>query len=169
MNKVTFREPRIGDIKSALEMMNSLVTEKAYITVQEKQTIKTESDYFKTLFKEKKKKQRVDLFIDIDGEVYGGATVSLIDNGARKHVGEVGILLRKEARGKGLGEKLLRKIMEKAVKELKVKIITLYVFTDNKIAINLYKKVGFKKIGTIKNGIGYYGRLLDNNIMIKYI
>lgn len=169
MNKVTFREPKMSDVKSALKMINSLVEEKAYITVQEKQTIRTEGDYFKTLFKEKKKKQRVDLFIDIDGEVYGSATVSLIDNGARKHVGEVGILLRKEARGKGLGEKLLRKIMEKAVKELKVKIITLYVFTDNKIAINLYKKVGFKKIGTIKNGIGYYGRLMDNNIMIKYI
>jgi len=169
MNKVTFREPKIGDIKSALEMMNSLVDEKAYITVQEKQTIKAESNYFKTLFKERKEKQRVDLFLDIDGEVCGGATVSLIDTGARKHIGEAGILLRSEARGKGLGEKLLKKIIEKAVKELKVKIIILYVFTDNKIAINLYKKVGFNKIGTIKNGIGHYGRLMDNNIMIKYI
>ena len=169
MNKITFREPKISDVKSALEMMNSLVDEKAYITVQEKQTIKNEKDYFKTLFKEEKEKTRVDLFLDINREVCGSATVSLIDNKTRKHVGELGILLKKKARGKGLGEKLFKKILEKAIKELKIKIATLYVFSENKIAINLYKKMGFKKVFTIKDGINHYGKLKDNNLMIKYL
>lgn len=169
MDKIIFREPKMSDVKSALEMMNSLVEEKVYITVQEKQTLKGERDYFKKLFKEKKEKTRVDLFLDINGKVCGSATVSLIDNGVRKNTGELGILLRKEARGKGLGEKLFKKIMEKAAKELKIKIVTLYVFSENKIAINLYKKMGFKKLGTIKNGISHYEKLTDHILMIKYL
>jgi ribosomal protein S18 acetylase RimI-like enzyme len=38
----------------------------------------------------------------------------------------------------------------KAVKELKIKIVRLDVLADNKIATNLYRKVGFQKLGTIK-------------------
>lgn len=169
MEKIVFREPKISDIKSCLEMINSLVDEKAYITVQKKMTLQEEKKYFKNMLKEIGEKTRVQLFIDIDGKVYGNAEVTLIDNNVRKHIGELGISLKKEARGKGLGEKLIRKIIEKAAKDLKVKIITLHVFTCNKVATNLYKKVGFKKFGTIKGGISYYGKLVDNNMMIKYI
>jgi len=169
MDKITFREPRISDLKSILEMINSLVEEKAYIVVQKKLTIREERDYLKNVIKEIKNKSSVYTVIDINGKVRGNAKVSLVDSGPRKHIGELGISIMKEARGKGLGEKLFKKIIEKAVKELKVKIITLYVVSENKIAINLYKKMGFKKISIIKKGYNHYGELLDNITMIKYI
>ncbi len=114
MDKITFREPKMSDVKSALEMMNSLVEEKAYITVQEKQTLKSEREYFIKLFKEKKEKTRVDLFLDINGKVYGSATVSLIDNGVRRHTGELGILLKKRSERKRTGPKTLRKDNEES-------------------------------------------------------
>jgi RimJ/RimL family protein N-acetyltransferase len=169
MDKITFREPKIDDIKSALEMINSLVEEKAYITVQKKLTLKEEREYFKNIIKDTKKKTRIDLILDINGEVCGSAGVCLLDNGIRKHVGEIGIALKKNARGRGLGEKLFKKTIEKAIKELNVKIVTLFVFKGNKVAINLYKKMGFKKLGVIKNGVSYYGKLIDDYLMIKYI
>jgi len=169
MDKITFREPKINDLKSTLEMINSLVDEKAYITVQKKLTIKEEKEYLKKVAKEIENKNAVYLNLDINGKVRGNARVSLIDSGPRKHMGELGISIMKEARGRGLGEKLFKKIVEKAVKELKVKIITLYVVSKNKVAINLYKKMGFKKISTIKKGYNHYGELLDNITMIKYI
>ncbi|MCK9445262.1 GNAT family N-acetyltransferase [bacterium] len=169
MDKITFREPKTSDVKSALEMINSLVEEKAYITVQKKLTLKEERAYFKNILKDAKKKMRIDLMLDINGEVCGSAGVWLLDDGIRKHVGEIGIALKKNARGKGLGEKLFKKTMEKAIKELNVKIVTLFVYKGNKVAINLYKKMGFKKLGVIKNGVSYYGKLIDNYLMIKYI
>ena len=159
----------MSDLKSTLEMINSLVEEKAYITVQKKLTLKEERGYLKKVAQETKNKNAVYLNLDINGKVCGNARVSLIDSGPRKHMGELGISIMKEARGKGLGEKLFKKIVEKAVKELKVRIITLYVVSENKVAINLYKKMGFKKISTIKKGYNHYGKLLDNIIMIKYI
>jgi len=159
----------MSDLQSLLLMINSLVEERAYISVQKKPTIAEERAYLKNKISEIEKKKGIELFLDINGKVCGGARVSLIDGGPRKHIGELGISIMKEARGKKLGEKLINKIIEKAVKELKVKIIILYVVSKNKIARNLYKKVGFRQISTIKKGYNHYGEFLDNIIMIKYV
>lgn len=50
-------------------------------------------------------------------------------------------------RGKGIGDKLLKYLIEK-YKEKDIKNITLEVKEDNIKAINLYKKYGFKKVST---------------------
>ena len=50
-------------------------------------------------------------------------------------------------RGKGIGDKLLNYLIEK-YKDSDIKNITLEVKEDNIIAINLYKKYGFKKVST---------------------
>ena len=169
MKNIVFREPRMSDVKSALEMINSLVDEKAYILVQKKLTLKEEKQFLKKLLKESKEKNEAAVVVDVNGKVYGIGSISRIDKEVRKHVGELGISLKKEMRGRGLGEKLIRKIIDKAHKELKIKIIILYAYSKNKVAINLYKKVGFKKLGTIKKGASYYGKLIDKDIMVKYI
>ena len=50
-------------------------------------------------------------------------------------------------RGKGIGDKLLKYLIEK-YKDSDIKNITLEVKEDNIVAINLYKKYGFKKVST---------------------
>lgn len=169
MDKISFRQPKMNDLKSMLSMINSLAEEKAYIIVQKKLTIEQERKYLKNVLNEIREKKRIDLVLDINGDILGNAKISIEDKGPRKHMGELGISIKKEARGKKLGEKLLEKIIEEAVKKLKVKIITLYVVSKNKVAINLYKKMGFKKLGTVKKGYNHYGKLMDHIIMIKYI
>ena len=53
----------------------------------------------------------------------------------------------KKGRGRGIGDKLLNYLIEK-YKDSDIKNITLEVKEDNIIAINLYKKYGFKKVST---------------------
>lgn len=50
-------------------------------------------------------------------------------------------------RGRGIGDKLLKYLIEK-YKDSDIKNITLEVKEDNIIAINLYKKYGFKNVST---------------------
>ena len=50
-------------------------------------------------------------------------------------------------RGRGIGDKLLNYLIEK-YKNSDIKNITLEVKEDNIVAINLYKKYGFKKVST---------------------
>ena len=55
-------------------------------------------------------------------------------------------VITKERR-KGIGDKLLKYLIEK-YQDTDIKNITLEVKEDNIIAINLYKKYGFKKVST---------------------
>jgi len=163
--KILIRPPRMSDLESSLRMINSLVEEKAMLTVQKKLTLKEEKEYLEKIIKDR---NSIHLFLIIDKEVMGSARVNK-NNGTKNHIGELGISLRKEARGKGLGEKLMKEVISKAIKKFKLKIITLEVYSKNKIAQNLYKKIGFQKVGIIKKGIKYFDTYEDFVIMVKYI
>jgi len=167
--KITIRPLKLSDVDSCLSMINSLVKEKAMISVQKKMTRKQEEEYIKATVKEIKDKKRVVFVIDVNGKVVGISGISRLSEGTRKHIGEIGISLRKETRGKGLGEKLFKKTMSEGIKKFRFKIIYLNVFGNNKIAMNLYKKLGFVKIGTVKKGLSHYNGYGDWVIMVKYI
>ena len=69
------------------------------------------------------------------------------------------IVVKKDFRNKGIGNKLLQKIIE-VVKEIKMQEIYLEVNEKNKNAIKLYEKNNFEKIGIRKK---YYNGI-DNAI-----
>lgn len=110
--KISIRPPKMSDLKSLLSMINSLVDEKAMITMQNKPTLKQEKEYLSGLIKDK---DAVSLFLMIDGKVMGNASIY---KDVEEHVGRAGIALRKEARGMGLGEKLLKTVIEQGVKKI---------------------------------------------------
>ncbi|MFA5714680.1 MAG: GNAT family protein [Candidatus Paceibacterota bacterium] len=163
--KIVIRSPKISDVDSLLEMINSLVEERAMITIQKKITLEQERKYLKGIIKDK---ESIHLFLIINGEVMGNARITKHEN-IKSHIGEIGISLKKEGRGLGLGEKLFKRVMEIGIKKFKLKIVILYVFAKNKIALSLYKKMGFKKVGTIKGGVKHYEKYDDYVMMVKYI
>jgi RimJ/RimL family protein N-acetyltransferase len=163
--KIEIRPPKMSDLNSLLVMINSLVEEKAMIVVQEKPTLKQERNYLKGIIKDL---NSISLFLVINGEVMGSAGI-IKSEGIKSHIGKMGIIIKKEARGLGLGEKLFKKVMEEGIKKFKLRIVVLDVFTRNKIAQNLYKKMGFQKIGSIEGGAKYYGKYEDEIIMAKYL
>ncbi len=167
--KITIRPLKLSDVDSCLSMINSLVEERAMISIQKKMTRKQEEEYLKKTLKEVKDKKHVAFVIDINGKVAGISGISKTDSETRSHLGDIGIFLKKGVRGMGLGEKLFRKTMNEGIKKLKFKIVHLTVFANNKTAMNLYKKLGFVKIGTIKDGFKYYGKYGDCVIMVKYV
>jgi RimJ/RimL family protein N-acetyltransferase len=163
--KISIRPPKITDLDSCLDMINSLVEERAMLTVQKKLNRKEEKVYLEKIIKDK---NSIHLFLIINKEVMGSARMAM-GSGIKNHVGDLGISIKKEARGMGLGEMLLKEILKAGVKKFKPKIITLDVFAQNIIAQNLYKKLGFQKIGTIKKGAQYFGKYDDDIIMAKYL
>lgn len=65
----------------------------------------------------------------------------------------------------------MRETIKLAKKELKPKprIIRLSVFANNKPAIGLYRKIGFKKVASVPKQLQYKGRLIDEIIMLLYL
>lgn len=83
-----------------------------------------------------------------DSEIVGFAGISIILDTAELN----NIVIKKSQRGKGLSSLLLEELI-KIAKSRGCKRINLEVAKSNEIAINLYKKFGFKQVGLRP---GYY-------------
>jgi putative acetyltransferase len=66
----------------------------------------------------------------------------------RRHVGQIGMAVRDDWHGKGVGTALMTAAVDLADKWLNLRRLELDVFTDNEPAIRLYKKFGFVIEGT---------------------
>lgn len=77
-----------------------------------------------------------------------GIGMLYISHGRRRHIGELGIMIREEYYGRGVCTKLLKAILDLADNWHKLHRLQLEVYTDNKAAIKLYKKFGFEVKGT---------------------
>lgn len=76
----------------------------------------------------------------------------------------ISFVIDKKYRSKGKGRALLNKILVIATYK-KVNNIFLEVSVENKIAIELYQKANFIKVGERKNYYNLNGRKIDANIM----
>lgn len=167
--KVVLRYPKMEDVKNLMALANSLVRERAYISIQKKMTQKEEIKWLLKEIKGIEDKKSVLFLIEVDGIVFGSTGVTKKERPADEHVGDLGIIMRKEIRNIRLGQKIIPLVIKEARKKLKIKIARLDLFSKNKIAFHVYKKCGFKKCGEIKGGIKHYGKYGDKILMVKYL
>ena len=80
-----------------------------------------------------------------DDKIVGCASLNRLPR-RMKHRGDFAISVTKEYWNKGIGSQLLNNIIAFA-KENNIEVIDLQVRSNNKNAIHLYEKYGFKKIG----------------------
>lgn len=99
-----------------------------------------------------------------DSHVIGWCDVTRrVPGSAVDHRGELGIGVRKEFRGQGIGAALMKSALEGC--KGKFEIIELDVLTTNQRAIKLYKSFGFKKCGTLPSALKRAGRYFDDDFM----
>ena len=84
---------------------------------------------------------------DKDGSVRGEAGIRSMKLPSQMHRAEIWIGLESEFRGQGLGEKLLRHLIEWAALSTTLAWIDLGVFAENYGARRLYQQLGFKETG----------------------
>ncbi|MDD3083647.1 MAG: GNAT family N-acetyltransferase [Candidatus ainarchaeum sp.] len=85
-----------------------------------------------------------------------------------EHIAEMtSLIVNSSERRKGIATKLINFSIEKLPK--KIKLITLAVDSKNKNAINLYKKIGFKKYGLLKKGSKIREKYVNNCLMVKEV
>lgn len=70
-----------------------------------------------------------------------------------KHWGKFGISIHHDYQDKGIGTKLMQYLLDWAKQNEQTKMICLSVHANNLRAIALYKKMGFKEFGYLKNCI----------------
>lgn len=97
-------------------------------------------------FKDCIEKGYYSIALEVNDEFIGFAIMSIAFE--ESHLLNIGV--KKENRGKGYGEKILKKMFV-AAEAMGSKKIILEVRVSNKRAYNLYEKLGFEQIGKRKN------------------
>jgi L-phenylalanine/L-methionine N-acetyltransferase len=98
------------------------------------------------------------LVATVAGDVVGNLGLTRFTRPRRAHVGEIGMAVRDDWQGKGVGSALMQAALDLADYWLGLRRIELHVHADNERAIALYRKFGFEVEGThrayaIRNGV----------------
>ena len=85
----------------------------------------------------------------VEGEVVGSLDLNTSPSRWRlRHVGSIGMAVRDDWQGKGVGTALMKATLDLADNWLNLTRIELRVYVDNAAAIALYEKFGFEVEGT---------------------
>lgn len=128
---------------------------------------------FRSLDERKKRNEtnnpQVSLVAEVGGVIAGHASLDLASSPRRRHVGDIGIMVREDYHRKGIGEKLMRELIGFADNWLGLRRIELTVFAGNTAAIALYEKLGFTREGLHKDFAFRAGRFEDALTMARVI
>jgi putative acetyltransferase len=103
-----------------------------------------------------------------NGEVIGQIGLHTFPNRPRRrHVGQLGMMVRDDWQGKGVGAALMRAALDLADRWLNLSRLELEVYTDNEPAVRLYKKFGFTIEGTAVQHAFRDGQYIDSYLMAR--
>ena len=102
-------------------------------------------------------------------EIIGFLTLEPTRRRKVRHVVELGMSVRLDSRGKGVGRRLVEYAIDWAKRNGRIEKITLNVFSGNVSATKLYETAGFVIEGRLKNQIRIEGEYQDLILMAREI
>src|SRR3989344_7936878 len=135
------------------DYINALSREQTFVRFQgEEISLEFESKYLEEQLRKIKDKKTVQLLVFCESKLIGISGIDMKDK-TESHEGVFGVSLADKYRGEGIGKKLMQLTFDEAVKNIpQLGIVTLGVFGKNFLAIDMYKKFGFKELGRGPNG-----------------
>ena len=165
--EVILRTPKWQDIDDFVELMNSIVDEGADYNRDTKVARDEMADWLGRHLSEIEKGITFMISAEIDGTVVANSSINKL-TGYSRHVGKLGVMIRKECRDIGIGTELTKLLISQA-KAMDLKMLCLDVWSTNKKAIHVYEKAGFKETGQIPKFYSRKRKFIDQVIMAKEI
>jgi putative acetyltransferase len=108
------------------------------------------------------------LLASIDADVVGNLGLHPASKSPRRrHVGQLGMAVRDDRQGRGVGTALLKAAIDLADGWLNYQRLELWVYTDNLAALHLYRKFGFAIEGTCRAYAFRDGQYVDACAMAR--
>ncbi len=105
----------------------------------------------------------------VGGEVVGELSLWTHENPRLRHTAGIGMAVRDDRRGEGIGTALMRSVLGLADNWLGLTRLELRVYTDNEAGIALYEKLGFEVEGTHRRFVFRDGRYVDAYSMARVL
>jgi len=127
-------------------------------------TIEDEHKWFAGVLHDLEAGNLVSVVAEVDSRVVGNCIVRRKSPGTPlDHVGSLGLWIRKEYRGRGIGTMLMKATIDGC--RGKFEAIELTVLATNERAMRLYSKFGFRRIGTLPKALKRAGSYFDDDLM----
>ena len=107
------------------------------------------------------------LAVSPDHTVLGLVMLTVESNPRRRHAGGLGIMVRTDCQGQGIGTALMETLLDLADNWLMLVRVELEVYADNERAIHLYEKLGFEQEGLLRMTTVRNGRYVDEYKMAR--
>jgi RimJ/RimL family protein N-acetyltransferase len=162
---IVIRKAVKSDSKVLIEYLNTIGGESDFLTFgtgEFGRSIEQEEEFIESALK---RENALFIIAEVDGKIVGNLNFS---GGVRQriaHVGEFGVSVLKEYWGNGIGEELIKYLINWSNTVGIIRKINLRVRTDNTRAISLYKKLGFLEEGILKRDFLINGEFYDSLLM----
>ena len=160
--EVCIRTPVFDDIARIIECVRDIFTDDSFFLltageIGEKLTVEQQQQRIDNFTSDPAK---LLLITEHDGRILSMANVEASPHLRRRHIGTIGISIRPDWRGLGLGTAIMQTIIDWAASYRYLEKLTLGVWSKNAVAIALYQKMGFaeegRKVREVKYENGYY-------------
>lgn len=153
------------DVFELARWINEFVDEKAFISIDEKQSPEQEAAWLQRKISEIEKGETFHWCVFLNGKLVGfiegrRGTLKEKDNCS------FGIGLSREVRDQGLGRQLIQSAIKEMKKRWKPKNIYVEVVADNERAVALYKSCGFTEFARFPNWINHFGEYFDKLVLL---
>ncbi len=168
--RVTVRALKRSDLGSLLKFAGTILREKAgdpdfgIISLDTRPTRAEEREFLGKIIRGIARHEVASLAAFVDGELVGHADVWRRRPRDVRHTGVFGIIVRDGYRNVGIGERLMREVLEQSRRQ-GVWLVELTLFATNDRAAQLYEKLGFVKVGTVPGKFLRRGRQIDEVVM----
>ena len=167
---VVFREPAMSDAKPLMKFINSVIREtRSGIIIDKPFSLKEEEEWLGARLREIRRRTEVILVAEVEGRIAGSCHISR-RLWKERHRALVGIVLSKEARGKGVGRAIMTETMNLTRSRMPgLELFELSFLGYNKAARTLYKRLGFVESCRIPDSVKEGDDYIDETMMFLRI
>ncbi len=162
---IVFRYIHEDDAEELCRYINELSKEDTFIRFSgETISLSEEKEYLQAQIEKLEKRDVIPIVATHLDKIVGHSSIerNVVDKRRGLHIGNFGLSVSAQYRGDWIGEKLMKTVIDQAIKHLHgLKIIHLIVYGSNSTAQNLYKKMGFLEYGRLPKGVLYKGEYVD--------
>ena len=159
---LTIRKAAMEDLAAITEIYNEAILKTVATFDTEPKTVEQQKSWF-----ESHGSKHPILVAEQDSTIVGWASLSKwSDRCAYSDTAELSVYVKEELRGRGIGKKLMREILDQGQK-VGLHTVVARIAESNEVSVRLHEAFGFEHVGTMKEVGRKFGKLLDVHIMQK--
>ena len=161
---IEIRAARSGDLREIFEIYNDAVLHSVATFDTEPKSRNQQKRWFE------KHGQRYPVLVAVDGNgIVGWASLGeWSEKKAYAGTAEISLYVRDSRRGKGIGARLTKAVLEKG-KEIGIHVVVARIADTNRPSMRILESLGFERIGVMREVGRKFGKLLDVTLMQKIL